>query len=205
MSNKKTTGFVAGAAGIALLMGGATFALWSASDDIDGGTITAGNLDVDVLEEEVTWTDISGGGNVPINDLGAFRIVPGDTIQGRFPIDVALEGDNLRAELSFDTGNVTGDLGQRLSDFEFEVSAGEEKFASTDPSNPFVPITLTPASGTSGDSGVAVPVETDGFADLTAVVKMTFDRDTPEQDLVQKHLALEDAKVELVQKHDDSH
>ena len=44
--NNKTKGLVAGLAGAAVLAGGSTFALWSDSDSVDGGAITAGNLDV---------------------------------------------------------------------------------------------------------------------------------------------------------------
>ena len=43
---KGVTAIVALVAGVALLAGGSTYALWSASDDIKGGTITAGDLDL---------------------------------------------------------------------------------------------------------------------------------------------------------------
>lgn len=56
--NKKTQGIVAGAAGAALLLGaGGTFALWTDSEQVRGGTITAGRLDVKVMEPQ--WFDVS--------------------------------------------------------------------------------------------------------------------------------------------------
>lgn len=56
--NKKTKGIVAGAAGAALLLGaGGTFALWTDSEQVRGGTITAGRLDVKVTDPQ--WFDVS--------------------------------------------------------------------------------------------------------------------------------------------------
>ena len=43
-SARRRNGIVALAAGAALLIGGGTYSLWSATDTIPGGTITAGNL-----------------------------------------------------------------------------------------------------------------------------------------------------------------
>ncbi|MDR0284601.1 MAG: SipW-dependent-type signal peptide-containing protein [Propionibacteriaceae bacterium] len=45
-STKRRNAVIAGVAGAALLLGGSTYALWSASDSIAGGSITAGNLDI---------------------------------------------------------------------------------------------------------------------------------------------------------------
>ncbi len=43
-STKRRNAVIAGVAGAALLFGGSTYALWSASAGVDGGTITAGDL-----------------------------------------------------------------------------------------------------------------------------------------------------------------
>ncbi len=45
---KRRNAVIAAAAGAALLIGGSTYALWSASGNVTGGTITAGNLDLTV-------------------------------------------------------------------------------------------------------------------------------------------------------------
>jgi alternate signal-mediated exported protein len=56
--NKKTKAVVAGTAGAALLLGaGGTFALWSDHEQVRGGTITAGRLDVKAMEPR--WYDVS--------------------------------------------------------------------------------------------------------------------------------------------------
>jgi len=43
-SAKRRNALLAGAAGVALLIGGSTYALWSQQTSLNGGTITAGNL-----------------------------------------------------------------------------------------------------------------------------------------------------------------
>src|SRR5699024_7667658 len=112
---KKLTGVVAGAAGAALLLSGATYALWTDNATVEGGTITAGNLDVAVLppaDQQSTWHDVSADRTDSPHaiDLSTFRIVPGDTITGTFGIDVGLEGDNMLANLALAGGGLTGDL-----------------------------------------------------------------------------------------------
>ena len=100
----------------ALAIGSSTFALWSASDMFDGGTITAGDLDL-VTTELDGWYDISADRSDAtellagtetldpifghaIDDISTWRMVPGDTIARVFEADITLEGDNLVAELS---------------------------------------------------------------------------------------------------------
>ena len=103
--NNKTKGAIAGIAGIALLAGGTTFALWNDGVNVDGGIITAGNLDVATVGT-TQWVDTSAnrtdaGHTIDLND---FKIVPGDTIQGTFGIAAALQGDNLVANLGLSLG-----------------------------------------------------------------------------------------------------
>src|SRR5690625_1720882 len=93
--NKRTKGLLAGAAGAALLLGAGSFVVWSDSDRVDGRSITAGHLDV-ALVGDVAWADVSADRDDSPHgiDLSEFRIVPGDTIQGEFGFEAALEGDN---------------------------------------------------------------------------------------------------------------
>ena len=51
---KKVGAIIAIAAGLALLAGGGTFALWSAYDSVNGGTITAGDLNI-VAKDAKFW------------------------------------------------------------------------------------------------------------------------------------------------------
>lgn len=97
----KTKGLIAGVAGIALLTGGSTFALWSAKADLAGGTITSGDLNV--TTSAGTWYDISADradNPQAITNVANWRMVPGDTAQYTQPFDVTLVGDNMAATVT---------------------------------------------------------------------------------------------------------
>ena len=108
--NKKTKGVLAGVAGIALLAGGTTFATWSETLTQDGATITSGKLDITGVSTPV-WYDVTAGrsdaaATTPVTgraghtiDLATWRTVPGDSAEATYSFDVALEGDNLAAQL----------------------------------------------------------------------------------------------------------
>src|SRR6187402_2589102 len=98
--NKLTKGTIVGAAGIALLLGGAgTFALWSDSASVDGGTVTSGTLSFNDVRPGV-WKDISpdvnGGAGVDINPA-TFLTVPGDVLAYTSDVVVNATGTHLLA------------------------------------------------------------------------------------------------------------
>ncbi|MCL2490303.1 MAG: alternate-type signal peptide domain-containing protein [Propionibacteriaceae bacterium] len=118
---KARNGVIAAALGAALLMGGGTYALWTTQADLNGGTITAGNMSItadettpflafDISADRLDTTEDAveiGGVSVdktgaPITDLSTWRMVPGDTVALLFNYDLLLEGDNLQATLSLD-------------------------------------------------------------------------------------------------------
>ncbi|KGJ79709.1 hypothetical protein GY21_04080 [Cryobacterium roopkundense] len=106
--NKLLKGSIAGAAGVALLIGGAgTFALWNDTAAIAGGTITAGTLTVDTGDG--AWSDQFGS----ISSIGDYRIVPGDTLTYTTAIQVEAVGDNLSAELSVDDRMIVAAAGSQ--------------------------------------------------------------------------------------------
>jgi len=121
---KRRNAAIAAVTGAILLVGGSTYALWSASDGLAGGSITAGNLDIAALatnawdvssdrsdgtdpvvtaetaelaEDGITLEDMTGH---LIDDLANWRMVPGDTVALTFPYEVTLLGDNLVASLT---------------------------------------------------------------------------------------------------------
>ena len=102
--NKYTKGAIATAAGIVLLLGGAgTFALWSDNVGITGGTITSGDLDV-ALSGSAVWVDISDADPTPETiNINTFKIVPGDELQLTQDLAVQASGNNIKAELSYDS------------------------------------------------------------------------------------------------------
>lgn len=100
---KLTKAAIAGAAGIALLLGGAgTLAYWNADATVAGGTITAGDLTI-VAAGAGVWTD-AGNADAPIPDITDFRAVPGDVLTYTATFNVTAVGDNLTATAAL-TGN----------------------------------------------------------------------------------------------------
>lgn len=197
--HRRTKGLIAIGAGAALLIGGSTFALWTAQSDLAAGTITAGDLDV--LIAAGAWNDISAEHATPVSipTLADFRLVPGDVIEGEFPVDVAALGDNLVADLTVGFASPSGAL---LADLE-GVS---------------VAYSILDADGTvvgsgdtvtvlSEDSVVIAPgaVVVDDLADgsdpeFTAVVTATFDANTPDQIRAATEALLGDLTVTVSQK-----
>jgi alternate signal-mediated exported protein len=100
--NKLVKGAVAGAAGIALLLGGAgTFALWNDAAAVSGGTVSTGTLSI-VSTGTATWADISatnvGGATfAPATQ----KLVPGDTVTFTQRVTVNATGKNLKANLTY--------------------------------------------------------------------------------------------------------
>jgi len=103
--NKLLKGSIAGAAGIALLLGGAgTFALWNQTATVANGAVTSGVLTI-AAGDAGTWKDISAdkvAGGVPISDITNFRIVPGDKLQLTQLVTINATGNNLAAKLTYD-------------------------------------------------------------------------------------------------------
>lgn len=111
---KNVTGALAGVVAVALLTGGSTFAVWSDADNVNGGVVTAGNLDVaatslgwfdtsaDRVDIQPALVPFSGSDAHPIDDIGTWRMVPGDCAEYAVGLDVALEGDNLISRIQVD-------------------------------------------------------------------------------------------------------
>lgn len=102
--NKLLKGSIAGAAGIALLLGGAgTLAYWNDSATLtNAGTITAGKL---VITDAGTgvWTDQ----DADIVDLASYVIVPGDVLTFKQTLEIEATGDNLVATVGLTDGAIT--------------------------------------------------------------------------------------------------
>lgn len=95
--NKLTKGALAMVVGTALLLGGAgTFAYWSESVQVGGGTITAGDLNLET-KGTGTWTDHTG---TVIPDITKYKMVPGDSLTYTQELDVTLVGDKIAAKVT---------------------------------------------------------------------------------------------------------
>lgn len=209
--NNKTKGAIAGIAGIALLAGGTTFALWNDDANATGGIITSGNLEVATIGT-TQWVDTSAdrtdkGHDI---DLASFKIVPGDTIQGTFGIAAALQGDNLVANLGLSlAGNAEGGLLADVKGVSVKYSLvnattgvavpgaeniklgtpAEVAFAAADNAGNVAPGTVLPT----------LPAALPAAANLNVVVTATFDEDTDEQLRTKATANLQDLGVTLEQ------
>jgi alternate signal-mediated exported protein len=164
--NKLVKGAIAGAAGIALLMGGAgSLALWNDSASITDAAVSSGTLTIGATAG--TWT-----GNPAL-------MVPGDTATYTSTITITAKGTNLHSTLSIDPASITGNAGLKgalVTTFTLGAVTGGTLTASG--SNAFevvptaptgiitVPVTITVAlpSGTAGTVGQSGAVALDGLA-----------------------------------------
>lgn len=196
---RRTQGLIAVGAGALLLVGGSSFALWTVNSQVAGGTITAGNLDV--LVAAGAWQDVSPEHAAPVDiaDIADFRLVPGDVLEGTFPVDVAALGDNFVGDLTVGFASPSGALLAGVEGVTVEYSiidAGGNPVGAGDT-----------VSVLSADSTAVVPgaVTIDNVADgtapeLSAVVTATFDVDTPDQVRVATEALLGDLTATVTQK-----
>jgi alternate signal-mediated exported protein len=118
--NKMVKGSVAGAAGIALLMGGfGTYALWSDATQIGGEDQRVASGKLDIVSSSASWTDLAPvSDNDPATDDTKWSatsdfMVPGDHVALDQTITMDAVGKNLRVKfkitgLNFDADAVAG-------------------------------------------------------------------------------------------------
>lgn len=100
--NKMMKGSIAGAAGIALLMGGfGTYALWSDTGTVEDSEITSGVLDVEA--GTAAWADQNSAVWNPASD----RMVPGDTVTRTQEFTFSATGKNMAGTIRFTPGAET--------------------------------------------------------------------------------------------------
>ena len=160
--NKLIKGSIAGAAGIALLLGGAgTLASWNDTASIAGGTIVAGNLAIGTSTTAATWT-INGG--TPRADLTGYKAVPGDVIVYTKPVSITATGDNLVATLSLGAGSITATSSSTAADVALANYLTKS-----------ATLTATGAGIAASGSNFTVTAGTAGVAqDVTVKVTITF-------------------------------
>lgn len=107
-SKKMTKVAVASALGLALLAGGSTFALWSATSTANtGGTITTGDLNVTAAAVQ-NWVDVTADATgTPIASLADYRLAPGNTIKLTQEINTVVVGNNISGILNVKVPNTT--------------------------------------------------------------------------------------------------
>ena len=175
--NKRAKGAVAGAAGIALLLGGAsTFALWNASATASAGVVQSGQLKLEKAATAGTWTDLSTGTPTTVTNIADYRMVPGSKLQFSQPLTVTATGTNLRATLAASLPGSTTDLGAELKK-AFAVTAQGSSALPTGFAKAGDGYTVT-AGGTASTPIVAtytieLPAETTGTAAQNGTLDLT--------------------------------
>lgn len=194
----KTKGAIAAVAGVALLAGGSTFALWSASDSASGGTITNGNLAVKA-SSTMAWTDVSADRTDSPHaiDLATWQMVPGDEVEGSQGIDVALQGDNLAATLTLSAK--AGTVLPTGVTVTYDVVQGDDVLAQDVVVGTPVVLQLQSAENPADVGRTVVGGTLDGTADLTVVTHVSFDKSTADQTSVLAPSTLAGLSVSLEQ------
>ncbi|MDR1187567.1 MAG: alternate-type signal peptide domain-containing protein [Bifidobacteriaceae bacterium] len=185
--SRRFKGLVAGAAGIALLLGGATFAMWSDSEEADVAKVQHGTLDV--VENDVSGVyDLRRDANsedgeetgslavkdaVEIPDLANFPAVPGDKIEIVLPVKVDAVGDNMNYELTLHSVTPFADLHWtawvNLYDMSGNVARAYGQVNLTEPDGPLHHVDgvslgwFTPTDSTWYQLSVVVELESDNL------------------------------------------
>ena len=147
--NKMIKGSVAGATGVALLMGGfGTYALWSDSENLAANGVQSGELTIDTTAGE--WDDVN---SAAANDWNGAtdKMVPRDKVSYTQTFTVNGEGKNLRGTITLGAQNLTSGFGagNLVRTVAVDVSgAGAADITKVDDSNftfasPFDTATLT--------------------------------------------------------------
>jgi len=182
--NKLVKGSIAGAAGIALLLGGAsTFALWNDSITSNAGSVSSGELRIaDSTTPGGGWTDVSPSGiigstTLPTTTTGTApnqvitvtpKIVPGDKWRYTRQIVLTTTGKNLLADLTFDPTSITNGLPAGEFTYTFTATpvvvapAGTSASLVSNGTNSF---RVTPGTASTTTVNVTVDIE---FTNITA-------------------------------------
>jgi alternate signal-mediated exported protein len=115
--NKLVKGSIAGAAGIALLLGGlGSFALWTDSTTVTAGAVSSGELRIVKPETTGAWKFTNGP---TLSNTSV--IVPGDTVTYTDTFTVKAKGDRLRAKLTVNAGELVSTISGATAASSFVV------------------------------------------------------------------------------------
>ena len=163
--NKMIKGSVAGATGVALLMGGfGTYALWSDSEQLAENGVQSGVLTIDTAAGSYDDARTEAANDWTANDL----MVPGDVITYTQAFDVAGTGKNLQGTIELDVEDLVSDFSTLTYDVDVVASGSgatsitKDSATSFSFSDPFGSATLT-ATVT-----YTLPSSTDGVVDQDA-------------------------------------
>ena len=164
--NKMIKGSIAGATGVALLMGGfGTYALWSDSEQLAENGVQSGVLTIDTTDGVY---DDAGTTGVANDWTASDLMVPGDVVTYTQTFTVNGTGKNLAGTIALDVEDVDGDFTTLVRDVDVVASGPgatnitKDSATSFSFSDPFGSATLT-ATVT-----YTLPSSTDGVVDQGA-------------------------------------
>lgn len=141
-SRRLAMALVATGAAVGLLLGGVgTFSKWYESTAVGSGAVQSGHLDWTVAAG--TWDDLTSGSAVPIADITAFHMVPGDTVRYSTSVEARLVGDNISATLTADVTGLTGTLASYVVVTPDVGGSGTGSTVLTGAGTTTVPVTIT--------------------------------------------------------------
>ena len=114
MGNEKSIGILSALGLLGLLIGGgagAASAYWHDSPSLTAGSITAGNLKVEITGLPTITHDCDGKAE-PVKGGTAF-VEPGEAYKVSYPVKITAEGKNIAVKTS-GTGEVTDKTGKKL-------------------------------------------------------------------------------------------
>lgn len=162
------------ASGVALLVGGSAYSLWSDSTTLSGSIAQSGLLAVEVVDSEIQ--DVTDPETPRVINLATWRAVPGDTIAVITGVDMALRGHGLVAEL--DTQKVHDEVAKALGDaaqyVTIDITAIDSEGGIHTEDE-----TLRFRSEDTDTADEALPPELDGETEYTFYVEITFSEETP--------------------------
>lgn len=98
MNNKMIKGSIAGAAGVALLMGGfGTYALWSDSEELASNGVQSGQLSIDTAAGAYDDDNSAAADDWSASD----KMVPGDVVTYTQTFTIKGDGKNLEGTISY--------------------------------------------------------------------------------------------------------
>jgi alternate signal-mediated exported protein len=150
---KSTKGAIATGAAAVLLLGGAgTLAYWSATEVVDGDTITAGDLAL-ATPDCGDWT-LDSDEDAPdvVFDPTTDQVVPGDVITSSCVVQFTAVGEHLRATIEATPGVNSTNL---FATGELTLDVGDLGYADTD-TGPFT--TATELTEDNNEDYIEVPL-----------------------------------------------
>lgn len=168
--NKAIKGAIAaGAAGILLMGGAGTYAVWSDTKNIDAAAVATGELTLALTGTAPAWT--YSGGSTAVSSNG---IVPGDVIKSTQQVTITAKGDNIAGQLT--VGALGGTLPEGVTaavtttetDADLTAAGSVLSFATSKVYLVDVTITLTFDRATAGTTSQKTTIDPDALT-LTLV------------------------------------